>query len=595
MAIPGLGKLVADLRKAAAEHATNAPVPPLTPEVKSEPAAPSEPEPAQMAVFDPAGPGTEPEEEPFTPAPSTRPRPELRRELDIEALEQAEAEHEAARVDRLQSQTVTIHTIAPAALAGRSPTITIQIPAPRPLQKPILDHPARFKGIRAGRRVGKTRLEFIAAIRGHGPMIDIDQGFDENGVKRPPLRRRQWKGMAHGGDICWVAPDYGQADAIWEEEILPRFEGKAGVTISEKHRLIGFGRFLGKDRKGEPIYQGSLRLRSAENINSVRGKKFDGIVVDEAAFLNFYHAWRRVLRPTLIDRRGWAIIASTTDIGSDFNSLMVSIEAKKRGPSWHGWHLRTFDNPFVDEEERRELATEYTAGSAEEQQELNAELLETLGTLFRLEFFHHYDAVTREAVWIGNLRYTFQYLVMTVDLASSLKQTADYTTFTIAGVCWPIDGITRVAIIEVHNLRLEGPEQIDRMEELARRWRPAYIDIEKVQYQATAVQHLERRLRGMGLIVNGVPVSKDKRTRAVPAAGAMSRGEWYFPPMFDPITGKGAVWMPDAKAQLLKFPNGKDGSKFVEDHDDIVDTFSLLAARVGGRANTSWKVQKVTR
>lgn len=590
MAIPGLGKLVADLKRAAAEHA--AAMPPAPVQVAETPAPAGAP---TAPTFDPIGPTPEELEEAATPAPPPTPRPTVRRdrELDIEALEEADAEHEAARTERLQN--VTILSVAPAELGGRTPTVTIQIPAPRALQRPILDHPARFKGVRAGRRVGKTRLEFIAAVRGHGPMIEIEAAtHDENGVlTAPPKFRRKWKGMVHGADICWVAPDYGQADAIWEEEILPRFEGKPGVTISEKHRLVGFGRFLGKDRKGEPIYQGSLRLRSAENINSVRGKKFDGIIVDEAAFLKFFHAWRRVLRPTLIDRKGWAIIASTTDIGSDFNALMVSIEAKKRGPSWHGWHLRTFDNPHIDQEERAELAIEYTPGSAEEQQELNAELLESLGTLFRAEFFHHYTAVTRQAVWIDNLRYPFQYLVMTADLASSLKQTADYTTFTIAGVTWPIDGIVRVAIIEVHNERLEGPEQIDAMEQLAKRWRPAYIDIEKVQYQATAVQHLERRLKGMGLQVNGVPVSKDKRTRAVPAAGAMARAEWWWPPLFNPITGTGAIWMGDAKGQLLKFPNGKDGSKFVEDHDDIVDTLSLLAARVGGRANTSWKVHKV--
>lgn len=520
------------------------------------------------------------------PEPRLEPPPEEARpwvppvrskDRDIDAMEEAEAAHMAQRQEEMQR--VTIHTIAPAALAGRQPTITIQIPAPRPLQKPILDHEARFKAIRAGRRVGKTRLEFIAAIRGHGP-------FDENGVRR-------WKGMAQGGDICWIAPDYGQADAIWEEEILPRFEGKEGVTVSEKHRLIGFGRRMGTDRSGEPVYRGSLRLRSAENINSVRGKKFDGVIIDEAAFLKFFHAWRRVLRPTLIDRKGWAIIASTTDLGSDFNALIVSIDSGKRGTSWKAWHIRTYDNPYIDEEERAELAIEYPPGSAEEQQELGAELLETLGTLFRAEFFHTYDAVNRQAVWIGGLRYEFQYLVMTVDLASSLKETADYTVFTIAGVCWPVDGIQRVAIIEVHNSRLEGPDQIDAMEELAKRWRPAYIDIEKVQYQATAVQHLEARLRGLGLNIEGVPVSKDKRTRAVPAAGAMSRAEWYYPPLYDPITGAGQPWMNDAKAQLLKFPNGKKDSKFVEDHDDIVDTLSLLAKRVGGGLNTSWKVHKV--
>lgn len=563
-----LGRLLSDLKRKAAQQASEAQA---VADAIVPPPPPSDVPTAPAAEFVPPPVPAVPQQEPWKPVPH-----HSRDEIDIEALEEEEAGQVSARSDM---QTVVIQTIAPAGLKGRSPSVTIQIPAPRPLQRPVLDHPARFKGIRAGRRVGKTRLEFIAAVRGHGP-------FDENGV-------RKWKGMAQGGDICWIAPDYGQADAIWEEEILPRFEGRAGVTISEKHRLVGFGRRLGTDRKGEPVYQGSLRLRSAENINSVRGKKFDGIIVDEAAFLKLFHAWRRVLRPTLIDRKGWAIIASTTDIGSDFNALMISIEAGKRGQSWKGWHFRTYDNPFIDEEERAELAIDYPPGSAEEQQELSAELLETLGTLFRAEFFHHYDAVSREAVWIGGLRYPFQYLVMTVDLASSLKETADYTCITIAGVCWPVDGITRVAILDIHNVRLEGPDQIDAMDQLAKRWRPAYIDIEKVQYQATAVQHLEARLRGIGLTVEGIPVNKDKRTRAVAAAGAMSRAEWWWPPMFNPVTGTGAQWMPDAKAQLLKFPNGKDGSKFVEDHDDIVDTLSLLARRVGGRTNTFWKVHKV--
>jgi predicted phage terminase large subunit-like protein len=585
---PALLKLIQDAQRIAAEatkrEAERAPA--TEPQFVPPPADGSELV-AQWAA--PAAPSVDLEET-STPAPPPVERLKIGKSAaDIEALEEAEAEHESQRLAKLQTQVFEIDTLAP---AGR-PSVVIQIPAPRELQVPILDHPARFKGIRAGRRVGKTRLEFIAAIRGHGPLVEIDRGFDEHGVKRAPLIRRKWKGIAHGADIVWIAPDYGQADAIWEEEILPRFEGKAGVTISEKHKLVGFGRFLGKDRKGEPVYQGSLRLRSAENINSVRGKKFDGVIVDEAAFLKFFHAWRRVLRPTLIDRKGWAIIASTTDIGSDFNALIVSIEKKQRGPSWHSWHLRTFDNPYIDEEERRELQLEYVAGSAEEQQELGADLLETLGTLFRKEFIHRYSAATREAVWIGNLRYAFQYLVMTADLASSMKQTADFTAFTIAGVCWPVDGLQRTVILEVVNERLEGPAQIDRMEALINRWRPAYIDIENTQYQQTAVQHLEVRLRGRGFNVRGVPSSKDKYTRAVPAAGAMSRAEWYFPPDHNPLTGTGAPWMPDVTAQLLKFPNGKDDSKFVEDHDDIVDTLSLLAARVGGGLNTAWKTHKV--
>lgn len=576
MILPGLGRLLADIR----EGATSA-VPPQVPEA---PHPPTEPGIPAVAIAPPheappaleeAGGAT------FTPAPpAPAPLPPPSTMEDPEEHEEAEARQVAARSTEAAAHAAAQRAHTRAHTDGRTPDVTIQIPAPRDLQRPILDHPARFKGIRAGRRVGKTRLEFIAAVRGHGPIINA-----ETDPEKPPRLQRKWKGMAQGGHIAWIAPDYGQSETIWEEEILPRFSGRAGVTVSEKHRLIGFGRQLGVDANGEPVYYGTLRIRSAENINSLRGKKLDGIIIDEAAFLKLLTAWRRVLRPTLIDRGGWAIIASTTDIGSDFNQMMAQIEAGQRGPNWHAWHLRTRDNPYVSAEELADLRVDYPPGSAEEQQELDAELLETLGTLFREEYFRTYDAINSQAVWIDGLRYPFEYLAMAADVAASLKEQADYTALSIVGVCFPVDGIRRVALIEVVNERLEGPDQINAMEDLALRYRPTFIDIEAIGYQLTAVQHLRTRLQNRGLKVEGITLKGDKRAKAVPAAAAVARGEWYFP--------KAAPWLADTKAQLLKFPNGRAGSKLVADHDDIVDTFSLLAARIGGRANTTWKMRKI--
>src|SRR5689334_213740 len=78
--------------------------------------------------------------------------------------------------------------------------IEIKIPRPLPQQAAILAHPARFKLWRAGRRSGKSRAELHAALFGHGP-------------------NRCWKGLVHGKDVGWVAPDFPQAKTIWEEEI----------------------------------------------------------------------------------------------------------------------------------------------------------------------------------------------------------------------------------------------------------------------------------------------------------------------------------------------------------------------------------------
>jgi predicted phage terminase large subunit-like protein len=510
------------------------------------------------------------------PAPAPAPAPAPPAEAPAPAAFDADAAEEAA------ARTVLERAEARAAQGLRDgvlqANVVITIPSPRPHQRAVLDDDHRFKGWRAGRRVGKSRTEFIAAVRGHGPHVQ-----NPDGTRGP----RKYKGMAQGGDIAWIAPDYPQSATIWEEEVLPRFYGRQGVTVSEKHRLIGLGRRMGEDAGGEPIYQGSLRIRSAENINSIRGKEFDGIIGEEAAFWPFLSAWRRVLRPTLINRRGWAIIASSTDIGSDFNQLMQEIEAGKRGPNWAWFHNRTRDIPFIDEEEKADLANDYPPGSSEEAQELDAELLEALGTLFREEFLGYYDAISPQAVWIEGLRYEFEYLVMAVDLAASLKQRADYTAITVAGVCAPVDGLRRVAIVEVINEHLEGPQQIQAMGEIARKYRPAFIDIESVGYQLSAVQHLASELRGSGLVVEGVTLKGDKRAKAVPAAAAMSRREWFLP--------KVAPWLADTKAQLLKFPNGREGSKLVADHDDIVDTFSIIAARVGSRVNSTWRLRKIRR
>lgn len=594
MNIPGLGRLLEDLRAAAPQHTNgHAPLEPGLPAIAEDlPAAialedaPSvAPPPPPLGVDDAPASNrvAKPETAPvdvhgtFTPAPTAPLEPTRPVPIDTEEAEEEEARLVADRATALAASRPLPSAELP---DGQTASVTIRIPAPRPLQRPILDHEARFKGLRAGRRIGKTRLQFIAAVRGHGPVVNV-----ELDPEKPPVLQRKWKGIAQGGHIAWIAPDYGQSETIWEEEILPRFHGRAGVTVSEKHRLIGLGKQLGEDAAGEPVYYGSLRIRSAENINSLRGKKLDGIIIDEAAFLKLLTAWRRVLRPTLIDRRGWAIIASTTDIGSDFNQLMAQIEAGQRGPNWHAWHLRTRDNPYVSAEELADLRVDYPAGSAEEQQELDAELLETLGTLFREEFFRTYDAINTQAVWIDGLRYPFEYLAMSADVAASLKEQADFTALTVAGVCFPVDGIRRVALIEVVNERLEGPDQIEAMESLALRYRPAFIDIESIGYQLTAVQHLRAKLLRSGLKVEGITLKGDKRAKAVPAAAGFSRGEWFLP--------REAPWLADARAQLLKFPNGRAGSKLVADHDDIVDTLSLIAARVGGRANTTWKMRKL--
>lgn len=225
---------------------------------------------------------------------------------------------------------------------------------PLPHQMPMLASDKRFKLNRWGRRGGKTKGGVIGAVTGHGAD-----------------RRR--KGLLQGGKIVWLAPDYPQADEVWRTEIRARYTGIPGLTISKTARIV------------EAANGGSLEIRTAENVDSIRGRKLDGVVFDEAAHMDLEYAWNDVLRPALADRQGWAMFNSTPNAGPDgnsrkrapsyFNILCREQDSGKLGDEWGQWHYRTRDNPLIPPQEVEALYASYPANSPVSQQELDALLI----------------------------------------------------------------------------------------------------------------------------------------------------------------------------------------------------------------------------
>jgi len=202
----------------------------------------------------------------------------------------------------------------------------VQIPAARPHQKPVLDDPSRFKILRWGRRAGKTSIDLIAATLGHGAQ--------PNG-----------RGMADGGDILWVYRDFTNAQVAWKQ-LKQIFAGKKGFDKSEQWHTITF-------HKG-----GSVRIVSADNIDSVRGDKWDGAIIDEAAHMKLNDVFWNVVRPGLADRHGWAIFTSTTWPGSYFNDLCKAVMAGERR-NWKHFYATGWDNDMMDPVELQEMADDY--------------------------------------------------------------------------------------------------------------------------------------------------------------------------------------------------------------------------------------------
>jgi len=138
----------------------------------------------------------------------------------------------------------------------------IRLPYPHPGQILVRKEARRFNWLSAGRRWRKTTLTMAIAV--------------ENAVR--------------GKAIIWGAPTYDQVRIGFEET------QKAAVGIAEFNQS-----------RMEAIFPngGKVIYRSLDKANNVRGHTADGVVMDEAAYVD-KEAWNKVLRPMLIDTGGWS-------------------------------------------------------------------------------------------------------------------------------------------------------------------------------------------------------------------------------------------------------------------------------------------------
>ena len=96
-------------------------------------------------------------------------------------------------------------------------------------------------------------------------------------------------------EIIWGAPTYDQCRVGWDEL------RHACGPYAEFHE----GRMECRLPQG-----GIIRFRSLDNPDNARGHTADGVVIDEAAYCSPV-AWSEVIRPMLIDTKGWAWLVGT--------------------------------------------------------------------------------------------------------------------------------------------------------------------------------------------------------------------------------------------------------------------------------------------
>ena len=200
---------------------------------------------------------------------------------------------------------------------------------PRPLQNIIHSRLQRFNVIVCHRRFGKTIFCINEMIR----------KALTNTKKRP--------------QYAYIAPDLKQAKKVAWDALKEYTRGIPGVKYNESELLCTLPN------------QAKLFLLGAENFDSIRGMYLDGVILDEVGQMS-PEIWGSVVRPTLSDRKGWAIFIGTPK-GQNFFYDIYEKAKKMRG--WYTALYRASQTKIIDDEEMASLKAEQSEDEFEQEYE----------------------------------------------------------------------------------------------------------------------------------------------------------------------------------------------------------------------------------
>lgn len=188
-----------------------------------------------------------------------------------------------------------------------------------PWQEEVINDPARFKVIAAGRRCGKTHFSAVTLI-----LSALD---------------------GKPGMTMYVGPTMGLArDLMWDKLFELAGDIIEGSNVNNLEITLSGGN--------------KITLKGSDRPDTLRGYSIKHLVLDEFAF-HKEGVFDTILRPALADRKGSALFISTPEGRNGFYDVYMNGEAGKKG--WKSWHLTSLDNPLLDPEEL-EAAKETMAG-----------------------------------------------------------------------------------------------------------------------------------------------------------------------------------------------------------------------------------------
>ena len=196
-----------------------------------------------------------------------------------------------------------------------------------------MDHPAKRKVVRAGRRGGKTT------------------GMGTYAVEK----------FLDGRRVLYAAPTADQLATFWRT-VLAALRKPIDAGVFRKNETEHYIELEHTDQR--------IRAKTAWNADTLRGDYADLLILDEWQLMN-EEAWDRVGAPMLLDNNGDAVFIYTPP------SLASRSVSKARDPQhaakmfkraqqdptgrWATFHFRSADNPHISAEALAEISRDMTA------------------------------------------------------------------------------------------------------------------------------------------------------------------------------------------------------------------------------------------
>ncbi len=262
---------------------------------------------------------------------------------------------------------------------------------PHPHQRPIIESKARFKVVNAGRRFGKTLIAAKIALA----------------KARKP------------NQMIWlISPTYKVVKRMYAEILRQIPEGVLTHAAPPDSNFDAGRSVILRFKNGS-----RMEFYSAERPEGMLGAAVDLAILDEAGTMPA-RIFNQIVSPTLIDRKGEALLISTPRGRNWFYESYLKGQDPEQ-PEWESWTFTTMDNPTLPEGEALRMSLDMP--QAEADQEIYAKWLAAGSSVFLIA-----PEATQEArVGSNGLVEGFPpegHVFLGVDLARTFDYTVIYGT-----------------------------------------------------------------------------------------------------------------------------------------------------------------------